>query len=137
MKKFTLLSLVATALIFTACGDKEKPAASATEAVAPVAEAVVPETAPAAAATPIASGDDAGKTAFAACAACHGADGKLAALGKSAIIAGQPAADLVSKMKEYKAGTRDTTGNGMLMKGQMANLDDAKMEALAAYISKL
>jgi cytochrome c553 len=134
MKKFTILSLATVALMFSACGDKEK----ATEAVV---EAPVVVEAPATVATevaaPVASGEDAGKVAFAACAACHGADGKLAALGKSAIIAGQPVADLVTKMKGYKAGTIDLTGNGMLMKGQMANLDDAKMEALAAYISKL
>ncbi|MBD3843091.1 MAG: zinc-ribbon domain-containing protein, partial [Campylobacterales bacterium] len=59
-----------------------------------------------------------GAAAYAACGACHGADGKTAALGKSAIIAGQSAADIESKLKEYKAGTRDVTGNGALMKGQ-------------------
>jgi len=137
MKKFTIVSLTAMALMFSACGDKEKAEEATAEVAAPVAEAVAPvaeAAAPVAAAT---SGDDAGKAAFTACAACHGADGKLAALGKSAIIAGQPVAELVAKMKEYKAGTRDVAGNGMLMKGQMANLDDAKMEALAAYISKL
>jgi cytochrome c oxidase subunit 2 len=125
MKKFTILSLATVALIFSACGDKEKTTEAAVEAPA-ATETAAP-----------AAGEDAGKAAFAACAACHGADGKLAALGKSAIIAGQASADLVTKMKGYKAGTIDLTGNGMLMKGQMANLDDAKMEALAAYISKL
>lgn len=137
MKKFAILSLAVSALIFTACGDKEKPAeevaaaapteapVAATPAAAPTTEAAAP------------AGDDAGKAAYTACAACHGADGKLPALGKSAVIAGQPVADLVAKMKEYKAGTRDVTGNGMLMKGQMASFDDAKMEAVATYISKL
>lgn len=134
MKKFTILSLATVALMFTACGDKEKTTEATVEA--PVAvEATAPVVAEVTA--PAAGSDDAGKTAFAACAACHGADGKLAALGKSAIIAGQSSADLLTKMKGYKAGTIDLTGNGMLMKGQMANLDDAKIEALATYISKL
>lgn len=134
MKKFTILSLATVALMFSACGDKEKTTEATVET--PVA---VDATTPVATDTVVApaAGEDAGKAAFAACAACHGADGKLAALGKSAIIAGQSSADLVTKMKGYKAGTIDLTGNGMLMKGQMANLDDAKMEALAAYISKL
>jgi cytochrome c len=78
-----------------------------------------------------------GKALFTTCAACHGPDGKTLALGKSAVIAGQPKADLLEKMHAYKAGTRDITGNGMLMKGQMAALSDADMDALADYISSL
>ena len=78
-----------------------------------------------------------GKALFTTCAACHGPDGKTLALGKSAVIAGQTKADLLEKMHAYKAGTRDITGNGMLMKGQMAALSDADMEALSDYISSL
>jgi cytochrome c len=78
-----------------------------------------------------------GKALFTTCAACHGPDGKTLALGKSAVIAGQPKADLLEKMHAYKAGTRDITGNGMLMKGQMAALSDADMDALSDYISSL
>jgi cytochrome c553 len=78
-----------------------------------------------------------GKALFATCAACHGPDGKTLALGKGAAIAGQERADLLEKMHAYKAGTRDVTGNGMLMKGQMAALSDADMEALADYIASL
>lgn len=76
-----------------------------------------------------------GKALYTTCAACHGPDGKTLALGKGAQIAGQAKADLAAKMHEYKNGTRDVTGNGMLMKGQMANLSDADIEALAEYIS--
>ncbi len=78
-----------------------------------------------------------GKALFTTCAACHGPDGKTLALGKSAVIAGQTKADLLEKMHAYKAGTRDITGNGMLMKGQMAALSDADMDALSDYISSL
>ncbi len=148
MKKMALMSVAAMALLFVGCGEKPKAEANATEAnvttevnatetVAPeanVTEANVTEAAaPEAAAAPAVDG----AALYTACGACHGADGKTAALGKSAVIAGQSAADLATKMKGYKAGTIDVTGNGALMKGQMANLDDAQMEALADYISKL
>ena len=105
-------------------GTKEAPAAedNATEAAAPAKEAAA---------------EAPGKALFTTCAACHGPDGKTLALGKGAVIAGQAKADLLEKMHAYKAGTRDITGNGMLMKGQMAALSDADMEALADYISQL
>jgi cytochrome c553 len=104
--------------------------ANATEANATEANA----TAPAAEANTTAAD---GAAAYAACDACHGADGKMAALGKSAVIAGQAAADIESKLKEYKAGTRDVTGYGALMKGQVATLSDDQIKALAIYINSL
>jgi len=79
----------------------------------------------------------AGKALFAKCAGCHGADGKTKAMGKSAIIAGQPAADLETKIHAYKAGTRNEAGMGMVMKGQVASLSDDDIKAIAAYISGL
>jgi len=86
----------------------------------------------------VAGGDVAkGKAIFAKCASCHGADGKTKALGKSEIIAGQPAADLEKKIQEYKAGTRNVAGMGMLMKGQVGSLSDEDIKAVAAYISSL
>ena len=78
-----------------------------------------------------------GKELFAKCAGCHGADGKTKALGKSEIIAGQPAADLEKKIGEYKAGTRNVAGMGTLMKGQVGSLSDDDIKAVAAYISSL
>ena len=104
-------------------------ATPATEANATTEEAAAPAEEAAAEAP--------GKALFTTCAACHGPDGKTLALGKGAVIAGQPKADLLEKMHAYKAGTRDITGNGMLMKGQMAALSDADMDALADYISSL
>jgi len=74
---------------------------------------------------------------FAKCAGCHGADGKTAALGKSAVIAGQPAADLEKKIAGYKAGTLNVAGMGALMKGQVASMSDADIKAVATYISGL
>ena len=79
----------------------------------------------------------AGKDAYAKCAGCHGIDGKTKALGKSPIISGQSKEDLVSKIEGYKAGTRNEAGMGSLMKGQVASMDDATIEAVSAYISTL
>ena len=83
-----------------------------------------------------ATGPD-GKALFAKCAGCHGADAKTAALGKSAVIAGQSAADLETKIAAYKAGTRDVAGMGALMKGQVAAYSDEDIKAVAAYIAGL
>ncbi len=146
MKKLILLSVAAAALLFVGCG--EKPAeANATEANATEmnvtemnvteANATATEANATKANTTAAAPAADGAAAYAACGACHGADGKTVALGKSAVIAGQAAADLEAKMKEYKAGTRNVNGNGALMKGQMATLDDAQIKALADHISKL
>ena len=84
-----------------------------------------------------ASGSDIGKVTFAKCAGCHGANGKISALGKSAIIAGQSVSDLVTALKAYKAGTRNVSGMGKLMKVQVGSMDDATMNAVAKYISGL
>lgn len=78
-----------------------------------------------------------GKALFAKCSGCHGVDGKTKALGKSAVIAGEPKEDIVAKLNAYKAGTRNVAGMGMLMKGQVASLDDKSIAAVAAYISVL
>ena len=78
-----------------------------------------------------------GASLFAKCKSCHGADGKTKALGKSEIIAGQNADDLVKKLTEYKAGTRNVAGMGTLMKGQVASMSDEDIKALATYISNL
>lgn len=78
-----------------------------------------------------------GAALYKKCAACHGAKGEKAALGKSAVIAGKPAADIVADLKGYKAGTTNKKGMGALMKGQVATYSDADIEAVAAYISGL
>ena len=102
----------------------ESAAAALKERAAATQAAVTPENA-------------AGKAAYAKCAGCHGADGHTKALGKSAVIAGQSAADLEAALAGYKAGTRNVAGMGMLMKGQVAAMDDASIKAVAEYISGL
>jgi len=83
-----------------------------------------------------ATGPD-GKALFAKCAGCHGANGKTAALGKSAVIAGQSAGDLETKIAGYKAGTLNVAGMGALMKGQVSAFSDADIKAVSSYISGL
>jgi len=78
-----------------------------------------------------------GVALFAKCAGCHGADGKMKALGKSPAIAGEPAAEIAKKLKEYKAGKRNAYGMGGVMQGQAAGLSESDIAALADYISKL
>ena len=79
----------------------------------------------------------AGKSLYAKCAGCHGADGKTKAMGKAHPIAGQSAADLETKLHGYKAGTLNSVGMGMLMKGQVGSMSDADIKAIAAYMAGL
>jgi cytochrome c553 len=203
MKKFTLLSLVAATVLFTACGEDAKKAVTdaataatetvketaahavdatkdvashAVEATKEAAHDAVDATKEAAAATAdaakekaasaaaalkeraaaateaaketagnaVASAKDAvtpdnavGQAAYAKCVACHGATGTTKALGKSAVIAGQSAAELEAALVGYKAGTRNVAGMGMLMKGQVSSMDEATIKAVSEYISGL
>ncbi len=77
-----------------------------------------------------------GAALYKKCAGCHGAHGEKKALGKSAVIKGWPKDKVVEALKGYKAGTRNVHGMGALMKGQVASLSDADIEAIADYISK-
>ena len=110
----------------------EKKATEAAEALkerAAAATAAVTE-----AVTPV---NEAGKAAYAKCAGCHGADGKTKALGKSAVVAGQSVEVLVEALNGYKAGTRNVSGMGMLMKGQVVSMDEATITAVSEYMSGL
>ncbi len=78
-----------------------------------------------------------GAALYKKCAACHGAKGEKAALGKSAVIGGVDTATLVADMKGYKAGTTNKKGMGALMKGQVASYSDADIDAVAVYINGL
>ncbi|MCO4844681.1 MAG: c-type cytochrome [Sulfurovum sp.] len=116
---------------------KEK-AAELTESATTAIASVTSET-PAAPAAPAAvpATPPASPAAYAKCKGCHGADGKTKALGKSAVIAGQDKAALITSMNEYKAGTKNVAGMGMLMKGQAASMSDADIEAVAEYLSQI
>jgi cytochrome c553 len=186
MNKMTFFSLIAVALLFTACGEKTKEATE--EATESVTEAVKEDSAKALEAAKAEASEvaeetkekseeiaeaaadkaEAAKTAVASevaetaaaveekaeevaaagtapempaaydsCKACHGIDGKTKAMGKSAVIAGQDKAALIASMNEYKAGTRNVAGMGILMKTQVATMSDEDMEAVAEYLSSI
>jgi cytochrome c553 len=78
-----------------------------------------------------------GAALFQKCAACHGAKGEKAALGKSEVITGWKADKTLDALKGYKAGTRNTKGMGALMKGQTAALSDGDMKTIADYVAGL
>jgi len=69
----------------------------------------------------------------AACAGCHGQHFEKVAMGKSKIVKDMSEADILVALKGYKAGTY---GGAMkaLMVGQVANLSDEDMKAMAASI---
>jgi cytochrome c553 len=175
LKKITMLSIVAAAMLFTGCGEKSKESATdaaskavestkeaashAADAVKEAGESVSAATDKAVEATKEAASkavvsakesvataatavadtatNVAGAAAYAKCAGCHGADGKTLALGKSSVIAGQSKEELITKLNGYKAGTINVSGMGTLMKGQVASMDDAAIEAVSTYISTM
>ncbi len=73
--------------------------------------------------------------AYTKCAGCHGQHGEKKALGKSKVMKDMSKADIVAAMKGYKAGTYGGPMKG-LMKGQVASLSDADMNAIAEKIGK-
>jgi len=70
----------------------------------------------------------------AACAGCHGANFEKAALGKSKIVKDMAKADIVTALKGYKDGSYGGPMKGV-MKGQVAKLSDADIEAIATQIA--
>jgi len=77
-----------------------------------------------------------GKAIFTACAGCHGQKGEKKALQVSQVIGGWDAAKVEEALKGYKAGTYGGNMKGV-MQGQAQKLDDAKIKAVAEYISTL
>ena len=77
-----------------------------------------------------------GKAIFKVCAGCHGQKGEKKALGTSQVIGGWDAAKVEEALKGYKAGTYGGNMKGV-MQGQAQKLDDAKIKAVAEYISTL
>jgi cytochrome c-type protein NapB len=74
-----------------------------------------------------------GAALFKKCAGCHGAKGEKKALGKSKVISGCAAADTEKALNGYKDGSYGGAMKG-LMKGQVASLSDADMDAMATSI---
>lgn len=78
---------------------------------------------------------DEGADLYKKCAACHGAVGEKAALGKSKVIKDMCKEDIVTALKGYKDGSYGATSKAV-MKGQVISLNDAQINALAAHIAK-
>ena len=68
----------------------------------------------------------------AACAMCHGTNGKPAAGSAVAGLAGRPSAEIVQGMAQFKAGTKPATIMHQISRGY----SDAEVAALADYFSK-
>jgi len=77
-----------------------------------------------------------GATLYKACAGCHGINGEKKALGKSEIISGWQVDKTIAALKGYQDGSYGKAMKGV-MKGQVARLDDAKIETLAKHIATL
>ncbi|WP_299200815.1 c-type cytochrome [uncultured Amphritea sp.] len=77
-----------------------------------------------------------GAEVYQTCVECHGANAELSAMGKSQIIQGWPATQIVEAINGYKAGTYGGPLKA-LMKVQGDKLDDASIQAVAEYISGL
>ena len=69
----------------------------------------------------------------AGCKGCHGADFEKQAMGKSKVVKDMSKADIVTALKGYKDGSYGGAMKG-IMKGQVASLSDADIDAIASEI---
>ena len=69
----------------------------------------------------------------AGCTGCHGKNFEKHAMGKSKVVKDMSKADIVAALKGYKAGTYGGAMKG-IMKGQVASLSDADIQAMADSI---
>jgi len=74
-------------------------------------------------------------SATAKCVGCHGADFGKSALGKSKIVKDMSKEDIVAALKGYQDGTYGGPMKAM-MAGQVKDLDDASIQAIADEIKK-
>jgi cytochrome c553 len=77
-----------------------------------------------------------GADLYKACASCHGQNAEKPALGKSQIIKGWEASKIAAALHGYKDGTYGAAMKSV-MKGQASKLNDADIQAVSEYISKL
>jgi len=118
MKKIALSLIFATAAIFAA------EANATTEANATKAEANAT-----AAAAP------AKEVSIAACVSCHGANLEKNTMAKDKVPTNLSKADFEKALKGYKDGSYGGAMKGV-MKGQVANLSDADIKAIAEKYGK-
>jgi cytochrome c553 len=77
-----------------------------------------------------------GKSLYAKCVSCHGADASKKALGKSQIIKGWSSEKLISALEGYQNGTYGSEMKGV-MAAQVKELNAVDISILSNYISKL
>ncbi|ESP92887.1 cytochrome C [Pseudoalteromonas luteoviolacea NCIMB 1944] len=77
-----------------------------------------------------------GKALYSAklCQTCHGAEGKSPIMPLYPKVNGQSKEYLLAQMKDIKTGKR-SNGMSAAMKAMVANVSDAELEAIAAYLS--
>ena len=71
----------------------------------------------------------------AVCKGCHGQNFENKAMGKSKVVKDLTKEEIVTALKGYKDGSYGGAMKG-LMKGQVAKLSDADIDAIAAEIKK-
>lgn len=77
-----------------------------------------------------------GKSLYARCSGCHGADGKKMALGAGKPLKGMKAADVAKALEGYQAKTYGGEKKAM-MEGQVKGLSAEDIKALAEFIAAL
>lgn len=106
--------------------------AGALALASPLAHAQAPApAAPAAAAAPAIPPAELGGLVAQTCAGCHGAD--YAGAGSMPTLRGRPAAELQTKMTEFRANARYSTVMGRLARG----LTETEIAAVSTYLSTL
>ncbi|KZN35150.1 c-type cytochrome [Pseudoalteromonas luteoviolacea] len=68
------------------------------------------------------------------CQTCHGAEGKAPIMPLYPKVNGQSKEYLLAQMKDIKSGKR-SNGMSAAMKAMVANVSDAELEAIAAYLA--
>lgn len=77
-----------------------------------------------------------GKKLFKICSDCHGEKAEKEALGKSQVIAGWDKERIINSINGYKNGNYGGLMKN-IMRGHVADKNDAEIEALANYISTI
>jgi cytochrome c553 len=70
------------------------------------------------------------------CGSCHGADGNTPLMVNYPKLAGQNQSYLLAQMKDLRSGVRENA-QAAIMKGIMAGLNEAEIEAIAKWLSSL
>ena len=80
---------------------------------------------------PLASAQDSGRNLAAACAICHGTQGKPPAGAPVIPLAGLPRDHIASQMRAFRDGSRPATVMHQIAKGY----NDAQIDAMAAWFA--